>query len=283
MQWWTTELGIRQAVRDHETPTQAARALGGISPRRARELWRQINANSAPYSGHMSPAAAPIKVLFFSDIHFDQHDEASLERLYDHLSSERFDHVIDGGDGIDAYSCSKYDKDPKRINTLGDELAMYKQHARRIESIVDPSTTLHRCDGNHEERIPVYLRRKAPALDGLRELSLPVLMGTEAWQNHDRRGVLIGDVRFKHGEEAAKGAGATARKELEKHWRSVVHGHIHRHAEIRVRKDDREFVGVEAGCMCRLNPEYLTWADWENSWVSLLIDYDHVEVTKHTP
>lgn len=201
--------------------------------------------------------------------------------MLDHMASEQWDHVIDGGDRIDAYSVSKYDKDPARLATLPDELRMSEELSETVEALAGDAT-LHFCLGNHEQRIRDYTRRKAPALEGVRGLALPKLLGVEGWNFHDRPGVVIGGVRFKHGDKVAKGAGNSVRKEMDDLWQSVVMGHCHRQAVVRTRKH-KEFVGVEAGCLAKMDPEYCAHPDWKQGWVSLTISPDGVDVEEHTP
>lgn len=223
-----------------------------------------------------------VSVLYYSDIHGGtHHDEHAVERLFDHMESERFDHIIDGGDRIDAYSVSKYDKDPRLIASLPSELDWSKEFSKKVEARANDAE-LHFCLGNHEQRIPDYVRRRAPGLEGLSGLKMPTLLGTEGWQNHGRPGIVIDGIRFKHGDKVAKGAGNSVRKELDDYWQSVVMGHCHRQAVVRVRKH-REFVGVEAGCLCRLDPEYVSHPDWKQGWVVVRITPNGVNVEEHNP
>lgn len=235
-------------------------------------------------SGRQRPAkdaGDAVSVLYYSDVHLSHHYEHAVERLLDHMASEQFDHIIDGGDRIDAYSVSKYDKDPRRLASLPDELALSEDLSEKVEARAN-GAELHFCLGNHEQRIRDYTRRRAPGLEGIRGLELPKLLGVDGWNFHDRPGVVIAGVRFKHGDKVAKGAGNSVRKEMDDLWQSVVMGHCHRQAVVRTRKH-REFVGVEAGCLAKLDPEYIAHPDWKQGWVSLLISPDGVEVSQHNP
>lgn len=266
---WDDQEFLRELEARDGNAAALARACGvpvGRIKRRRTKLARQTDKT--------------IRVLFFSDIHFPHQEEHAVERLLDHMASERWDHVIDGGDRVDAYSVSKYDKDPRRITSLPDELRMSEHFSLLVEQAT--GARLHFCRGNHEQRIPDYLRRKAPALEGLDQLSLTNLLGLQGWHVHDRPGVVIGGVRFKHGDKVAKGAGNSVRKEMDDLWQSVVMGHCHRQAVVRTRKH-QEFVGVEAGCLARMDPEYCSHPDWKQGWVSLTITGDGVDVEEHTP
>lgn len=223
-----------------------------------------------------------VSVFYYSDVHGGEHaDEGAVERMLDHMASEEWDHVVDGGDRIDAYSVSRYDKDPRRIADLPEELAWSRDHSRRVEDRAGKAK-LHFTRGNHEQRIPDYIRRKAPGLEGLKELSLEDLMGLDGWGVHGREGVVIEGVRFYHGDYTAKGAGNSVRKAMDSLWQSVVQGHCHRQAVVKTRKHT-EFVGVEAGCLCKMDPEYMNHPDWKLGWVVVRIGPDGVRVEEHNP
>lgn len=206
-------------------------------------------------------------VLFVTDIHFPFQDDNAVERFLDHAESEQVDTVIVGGDAIDAYSVSKYDPDPKRIDSLQDELDQLGGFLAAINKR-QPSARKVFIMGNHEDRIPRYMRRKAPALERLRSMSMSTLLQTEenGFELHNGEGILIDGTRYKHGVEVAQGSGNSVKKAMEKHWRNVFIGHCHRRAVRRVRKDDREFVGGEAGGLMDLSPSYVKFPDWQQGW-----------------
>jgi len=74
----------------------------------------------------------------------------------------------------------------------------------------------------------------------------------------------------KHGSVVAGQAGATAIKEVQKAGISVIHGHVHRSSIVHVSRTAQSLdggpplVGVEAGCLCSLDPEYILSEDTPN-------------------
>lgn len=58
MKWWTDPTQVREAIARHGNPTAAARALGGISARRLREIALETGVDSAPSLGVASTASA---------------------------------------------------------------------------------------------------------------------------------------------------------------------------------------------------------------------------------
>lgn len=274
---------IRQELANYGTLAEVARQYGMSRQTLSDRYNRLLRAESPAASTATHSSTKPLRILYYSDIHGNDHqNHAAVERMLDHMASEEWDHVIDGGDRIDAYSVSRYDKDPKRIGSLPAELAWSREFSKQVEARAG-SATLHFTRGNHEQRIPDYLRRKAPELEGLAELSLQNLMGLDGWNVHGREGVVINGMRFYHGDYTAKGAGNSVRKALDALWQSVVQGHCHRQAIVRTRKHT-EFVGVEAGCLCSMDPEYMAHPDWQTGWVSLLLEPNgRVDVTEHRP
>lgn len=212
-----------------------------------------------------------IDLLYFSDIHFGHEDTNALDHLLEHIKQNKYDHIVDGGDRIDAYSVSKFTKSKSRLVTLQDELNRSKDFSKEIESIA-PNSELHFCIGNHEQRIPHYLDNNAPGIADLDAMNLRELMGLTNWSVYGREGTLIHGLRVMHGNKVAAGAGNTVRKEMNDQWSSVVQGHVHRAGIVRMRKGDKIYYGVEAGCLCRLDPEYIAFPDWQQSYAKFVID-----------
>lgn len=77
--WWRHPQTLRDAIEMHGNPTQAARELGGISERRAREIWSEMNldANSASSSEFTQTAPA------------DPAEIVALKRKIDRLEAEK--------------------------------------------------------------------------------------------------------------------------------------------------------------------------------------------------
>lgn len=80
MSWHLTQQGMLEAVNQYGSPTQAARALGGISERRAREIFKEMqNEADAPSVSYSAPdpivAASPAEIV-------------SLERKLDRVQKE---------------------------------------------------------------------------------------------------------------------------------------------------------------------------------------------------
>jgi len=220
---------------------------------------------------HVSADKRYVDLLYFSDIHFGHEDTRALDHLLEHIKANKYDHLVDGGDRIDAYSVSKFTKSKSRLVTLQDELNRSKDFSKTIEEIAD-GAQIHFCIGNHEQRIPHYLDNNAPGIADLDAMNLRTLMGLDNWEVYGREGSLIHGLRVMHGNKVASGAGNTVRKEMNDQWSSVVQGHVHRAGIVRMRKGDEYYYGVEAGCLCRLDPEYVAFPDWQQSYAKFKLD-----------
>jgi hypothetical protein len=75
-----------------------------------------------------------------------------------------------------------------------------------------------------------------------------------------------------HGDVVSTHAGMSALKMLNK-WRiNLIHGHTHRLGATGYRvpavagKQEHQMRAFEGGCMCRLDPPYLSMANWQNAF-----------------
>lgn len=161
------------------------------------------------------------------------------------------------GDVLDAYSLSKFDKNPERLLGFQEELdkayvvlSQIRQAAKQAKIVM--------LRGNHEARLTRYLWTKAEALSSLRDLSLPLLMRLTDMKidyvekgRTDFHGFIV-----KHGTVVRKKSGYTAMAELERQGTSGVSAHTHRLGQVYLRNDGGFFSWTESGCLCLLDPEY---------------------------
>lgn len=208
--------------------------------------------------------------MILSDIHFPFHDQRVLSKALSRCKGKT--HIYLLGDIIDAYSVSRFDKDPARKETLGDEIGMMEQLLLKPLREQNPDAEIYYFKGNHEQRIEQYIWSKAPELAWMDELKLENVLRLPKYdiQLVGRSGMKQHGVWFKHGDKVAKASGMTAKAELEDHWVSGFSGHCHRAGEYVTRKKTKvEFFWQETGCMCLIDPEYTSNPDWRQGWVEL--------------
>ncbi len=197
------------------------------------------------------------------DMQIPYHDPVATKLFVGFIKRTQPDEVFLNGDIYDFYSCSRFSKDPSRMDNLQEELDIGKEI---LQSIIDaaPKATIHFIKGNHEERLRKYLWNNAHAFAKLRSLSLPKLLGLwELGIKFHKEGCWFGDLYITHGSVIRKHAGYTARAEFEKNGCSGLSNHSHRDGKYTVRNRGGHFVWFENYCLCDLKPEYVEGiANW---------------------
>jgi predicted phosphodiesterase len=219
-----------------------------------------------------------LRTLVISDLHVPYHDESAVELALRVVDAWHPDQIIVNGDLIDAYSVSKYDKDPERLmdGGLQEEADAARRILRRFNASLQYRTRIKTLlpkrriivkPGNHENRVMLYLRRH-PELHGVRALRIPDLLGLDAEgiEYQDAPTILAnGALRVSHGTRVRQKAGYTATAELEKamHRFGGITGHTHRIGTVYAATDNEIISWSEGGCLCDLNPGYI---DGQPNW-----------------
>lgn len=223
------------------------------------------------------------KVAIISDIHVPYHDPFAIEAALNAIQVFGPDYVIINGDMLDFYALSSFDRDPERINTLQLELdTAVEEVIEPLQKAVGPGVDIDMTEGNHEARLKKYLWRH-PEIASLRIMSVPNLMGLpEMGIDYVTGGIKVnGDVVVTHGTTVRKWAGNSVRGEMEKRrfgW-SMVMGHIHRQGKFMTWSRQGNIWGIETGCLCTLQPEYMDAPDWSQGIT--LLEYDGERMVGH--
>jgi hypothetical protein len=226
-------------------------------------------------------------VAIFGDMHAPFHHEDNVQvaqNLIRYLADTRLDTVVCVGDGVDFYAVSRYDKDPRRLNQLNDELVAFSEVMAGFTEAAGGATKEYIL-GNHEKRLQAYIHKNAPALATLPQLQIRSLLGLDSlgWNVSDNF-VMVGDLLCKHGEYVASASGATGKKEMDRAWLSGVSGHVHRLAVHyrtnwfhKIHNRPPSF-WVESGCLCEADMDYRDGAasDWQPGVVVVRVDQEGV-------
>jgi len=212
-------------------------------------------------------------IVFLSDIHVPYHDPKAIELACKIIEYVKPCEIIVGGDRVDFYQVSSFDRNPERVLELQKDLDKAEEIGRAINDAAGCDTEIVELMGNHEDRWGRYLS-KHPEIAMLDVLSLPSLLkhkelGWDVSKQHDRHTMLGGRLIFKHGEFVRKWSGYSAKAEIEnvKFQASVVSGHTHRMGSF-YSTGPRHTVGAwEAGCLCSLEPEYKQGPDWQQGLI----------------
>jgi predicted phosphodiesterase len=207
-------------------------------------------------------------IVFQSDFQYPYIDKKVMElAVFKFLPDIEPEYYIIGGDGIDFYALSDFNRDPKRALDTQKDIDGWHSVLAKIRNII-PNTEIIYLEGNHEYRLTKYKWSKCPEMAYIRGLKIENLLGlselnirfipyTKYW-NYKK-------VYFVHGDVISKHSGQTARNMREKWGVNIVHGHSHRTGKSNKTTLNGNQAGWESGCLCDLNPEYVKGkADWQH-------------------
>lgn len=207
--------------------------------------------------------------LNVSDVHVPYHDPSAWQLFLNIVEVVKPTKINYGGDLLDCYQLSMFDKDPERMKdgSFQEDLDQWFHMARQVQRVVPVGCEFEFVPGNHENRLRRYFMRN-PELYGLRALELPALMRLEELGIHYHEAeieVIPGLLLVKHGEVVRKDSAYSAKGELEreKYAISTITGHTHRLGTHYARTRLRVVKAHENGCLCNLNPEYVTNPNWQ--------------------
>lgn len=166
------------------------------------------------------------QAIYISDVHVPFHDKKANNAVKEFIREQQPDYLIYGGDIVDFYSVSRFDKDPERKFGLQDELTQGIIYMTGMNEAAGDAKKYF-LEGNHENRIRKYLS-KNPELAGLDALSVEALLNLKqlgiSFVPYDK-GLLLHDFLFKHGTRVNM---HTAKAEVDLENISGMSGHIHR-------------------------------------------------------
>lgn len=247
--------------------------MGGCHPpcqARRRELHK------AERISKLGPEwSRPKRIVITSDWHVPYHDPKAIEAFLSFAHDNPIDILILDGDILDAYSLSKFDKNPNRMATFQDEIDKAYEIIEELTSYLAPGATKVYIQGNHEDRLRQHLWRDGKPLHGLRALEFGSLTGLDKlgfdfydygdvysvrYDANDRQHRPL--LHVTHGKKANKYA---ARQNLEDYGASIAFGHTHRLSTYHRRNLSGIQGSYELGCMCDLQPEYIKGiSNWQH-------------------
>jgi predicted phosphodiesterase len=171
-----------------------------------------------------------MREIFISDIHWPHHDKAAWNVALKAIVGRNPDIVHIGGDGVDFHSISRHPKQMIDRTILVHEVEESRRELERVRKAA-PSAKINFQEGNHDARMQVYLRDRAPELSGLVELTFPSLMHLERhgieWIPEDRKH-RIGKLWHHHGHLIGGAGVSPARAKFGKTFQNLIFGHHHK-------------------------------------------------------
>jgi metallophosphoesterase superfamily enzyme len=207
-----------------------------------------------------------------SDLQIPFQDQPVVELVLDFISQLRPHGVILNGDIIDGYGLSKFPRKSDITHTLADEIRQVQGVLAALQDIPQKVYIL----GNHDQRIADYIDRQAPGIASLPNLRFEevVQTATYGYRTVGYKEVFhLGKLAVTHGHHVRKQAGATAMAHLQQYGQSVLVGHCHRLAQVYHTDLNGTHVGIESGCLCRLDGlGYMPNPDWQQGFVVVEVD-----------
>jgi predicted phosphodiesterase len=212
------------------------------------------------------------KILVLGDQHFPYHDITAVASSTAFAGDIQPDYIVLNGDMIDCKTMSKFAKGKWGQFDITQEC---EYGIRYLDSLrkACPDSDIIFVPGNHEYRIADYLRNQAPALDGIEALELQNLLRFEDFdvilkdQGFRENYIRFDNMYIGHWNKAHKHSAYTVKNLMAELGVNVVQAHVHRIGLHWKRLLDRELVGMEAGCLCKLDAEFTLHTDWQHGFV----------------
>lgn len=241
------------------------------------------------------------KIGLIYDVHIPFHDKGALELALSWLKGQDIDCLVLGGDIIDCYDLSKFEKE-LGARPFWEEIKMLTDFLDDLRDNFPDQGIIYKF-GNHENRYKRYLQRQA------REISSPITSieylikqrirkcddekcnldcptcGGLQWviTNKDRNVQVVGDRRpihagkldIIHGHETNGGSNqvSPARGFMLRRKVSTIGGHFHRTSK-QSSKDARgsRHGYWSVGCLSDLTPQYMPENEWNHGFAMVEVE-----------
>lgn len=286
---------VTHAVYD-ESPKGRAREARRTAEREAGTIRQKRDAlNALAHSvQHSCPSAK--RVLVVSDIQFPFQDQAVMELVYDFAFRWKPDTLLVNGDLVDCYVLSQFLKDPqKAVEVRQLEKLEVKEFFKTLQGIPNKIW----LGGNHEDRWRKVLWRSLQARgaeenallqdvldlgriatpdDMVRGIYGTAQLGVTYWPYGDYVTLASNNLVVTHGFRFSQHSAYTARMHFERLGRSVIIGHTHRQGVYRATNLRGTHGAWETGCLCRTDPEYVQFPNWQQGFATVEVTGEHFHV-----
>lgn len=207
------------------------------------------------------------ETLIICDIHFPYHNVKALKAIIAEAKRRGVKRIILNGDTLDFYQLSRFNKDPRKRSVVG-EIEMVKDFLDELRNQF-PHIEIIWKDGNHDERLMLYVMANAKELVGIEAITLPALLDFVRYRIEyvtEKRPIILGKNNIIHGHEyptpmigpvnAARGLFLRAKT-------NAACGHYHQVSEHSEPNLKGELVACwSIGCACELRPLYMPLNKW---------------------
>ncbi len=209
--------------------------------------------------------------LVINDVQIPWQDKPVLDLVLEFVKDLKPYGVILNGDIVDCYELSTFDKNPLKEAGLEREI---RESMGLLYTLAQHTTERWWLGGNHEDRLRRTLW-KWPQFSTLSALQFEHLFNLDdngfKWKPYG--GVYnLGKLLVTHGNMVRTHSGWTGRAHFEKFGGSVLIGHTHRLGIYYRTNAKGVHAGYENGCLCRLDPEYVQYPDWQQGFSVVHVD-----------
>ena len=221
--------------------------------------------------------------LVAGDFHFPMESKDTIAVLLETIALLRPQRLILNGDTVDLLAVSRYPKDQRHTWDLRQEVTAFHAFLHMVRSVSAAwNMEIVETEANHSgngtaSRWHRYLSDRVPVLYG--HPKAQELLNYETWfypewcpirlQDH---ALIADELLVIHGDMVRKHAAYSARGHAEKWHSSVMHSHTHRMGSSLERipavglRPEQVRRAYEIGCMCDLNPSYVSAPNWTNGF-----------------
>ena len=214
------------------------------------------------------------RIALLSDIHIPYHSKSALELAIKEAKRRKANIILLNGDTMDAHELSRFEKDP-RERSFREEIPLVKQFLAYLRHTF-PKARIIWKDGNHDERLYLYLRRHAPALLGLDSFEAQSVLGLD--ENGlgyvtGKRPITCGKLNILHGHEyptSALGVVNPARGLFLRAGACAIEGHYHQTSEhAQPNLEGKSIACWSTGCLSELHPPYMPLNKWNHGFAMI--------------
>ena len=204
--------------------------------------------------------------VVLNDIQIPFQDKVPLALAVKFIKLLKPDGVVLNGDVTDCYELSTFDKDPLTQATLAREI---KEAGKLMNDIAPHTKERLWLGGNHEDRLRRYIWKHAPILgvSNLASFESVFRVGESGFRYRPYGAyVNLGKLTVTHGSIVRQNSGWSAKAHFDRMGASVLIGHTHRLGIFYKTNMKGVHAAYENGCLCRLDPEYVQFPDWQQGF-----------------
>lgn len=216
------------------------------------------------------------RVAYVSDIHYPYQDEQAVALALHILSDIKPDIMFFGGDIVDCYSVSDFDRDPRRVVNFQEEFDSAFKGMKQFRKLAKKAKFL---PGNHEARWE-RTKNRHPFLASLKATEMANLMRLgeldieSLVHGEDNK---IGELFYMHGDESGGGGVFPARSLYLKEQGNIIFGHYHKAQMFYNRLKDGTSHGSWANpALCSLKQAYVKGTTQWQQGFSIVSYYDNL-------